>query len=151
MTIRRIYLAARYSRRLELCGYREDLAYHGIRVTSHWLDGNHQLSDTGVPIGDTGEALVESGNDVEAANLRVRFAREDIIDVLAADVLIAFTEPPRSSASRGGRHVEFGIALGARMPVIVVGPRENIFCWLPDVLWYPDWSAALDDIAEMRL
>jgi len=117
----RIYLAARYSRREELCGYRSQLEALGHTVTSRWLNGNHQIDDKGL--------------SVEAAqNERERFATEDFTDVLSAHVLIAFTEQPRSSNSRGGRHVELGIALGSRrMAVIVVGPRENVFCCLPSI------------------
>ena len=118
----KIYLAARYSRREELCGYRSQLEALGHTVTSRWLNGNHQVDDQGL--------------SVEAKRAeRERFAIEDRDDVLAANVLIAFTEIPRSSNSRGGRHVELGIAIGTqRMAVIVVGPRENVFCCLPDLL-----------------
>lgn len=118
----KIYLAARYSRREELCGYRTQLEALGHVVTSRWLNGNHQVDDRGLSV---------EGAQTE----RVRFATEDRDDVLSAEVLIAFTEAPRSSNSRGGRHVELGIALGTRsMAVIVVGPRENVFCCLPEVL-----------------
>lgn len=54
-----IYLAARYSRRLELCGYREQLRAAGHKVQAVWLDGEHQISDLGTPIGEGGEVLVE--------------------------------------------------------------------------------------------
>ena len=37
------YLAARYSRREELCGYRADLQRLGIEVPARWLNGSHQL------------------------------------------------------------------------------------------------------------
>jgi hypothetical protein len=40
-------------------------------------------------------------------------AAMDLEDVLAADTVIAFTEPPRSSTSRGGRHCEWGAAIGS--------------------------------------
>jgi len=46
----KIYLASRYSRREELCGYRTQLESMGVEVTSRWLNGAHQISDTGVPI-----------------------------------------------------------------------------------------------------
>jgi hypothetical protein len=133
-----IYLAARYSRREELCAYRTDLQNFGYLVQARWLDGGHQISDTGNPIGEHGEALVE-GDDGSmssmAALLRAKFAQDDFEDVSMAQVIISFTEPPRSTASRGGRHVEFGIGLGrADKPrLIVVGHRENIFHWLPRV------------------
>lgn len=42
-----VYLAARYSRRLELCGYRAQLAEHGIEVPARWLNGSHQLDNDG--------------------------------------------------------------------------------------------------------
>lgn len=141
-----IYLAARYSRRAELCGYRDTLTAMGHIVTSRWLNGDHQISDNGQPIGETGEALIE-GDDgstsPKAIALRERFAQEDIKDVKDADILIAFTEPPRSNASRGGRHVELGIALGLGIKVWVIGHRENIFCWLPEVSFFPSIYEAL--------
>lgn len=124
----KFYLAARYSRREELCGYREQLQAMGHTVTSRWLNGDHQISDTGLNVGNDPEA------DQFTIAERERFAAEDLQDVLAADVLVAFTEPPRSTASRGGRHVEFGVAIGQPMPVAVIGPRENVFHCLPSVL-----------------
>ncbi len=142
----RFYLAARYSRRLELCEYRKVLESRGHIVTSRWLNGNHQISDHGVPLGDHGEQLVEGlegdggGESPRAAQLRQAFAREDVNDVQNCDVLIAFTEPPRSSASRGGRHVELGIAIGLSKEVIVIGYRENIFCWLDRVTFFSNWD-----------
>jgi hypothetical protein len=139
-TGRRIYLAARYSRRLELCGYRDELTALGCEVTSRWLNGSHQIDNQGVPIGDDGERRFEMG-DPALAHWREHFATEDVADVLAADTLVAFTEQPRSGNSRGGRHVELGIALGTgRHRIVIAGPRENVFCWLPQVEWYPDWA-----------
>lgn len=143
MTI--VYLAARYTRRLELCGYRAQLAALGIEVNSRWLNGSHQLDNQGNPIGDDGEALVEyDGQSAEAPTLlREKFATDDRDDVLAAQRVIAFTEVPRTSNSRGGRHVELGIAIGAGIPVVVIGPRENVFCHLPEVEHYDTWDEYL--------
>jgi hypothetical protein len=141
-----IYLAARYSRRLELCGYRTILEGRGHAVTSRWLNGDHQISDAGEPIGESGSALVEcdrGGSGPEAAALRSRFARDDFDDVTAAQLLIAFTEPPRSTSSRGGRHVEFGLALGRNIPIVVIGYRENLFAWLPQVDFFYTWDGFL--------
>jgi hypothetical protein len=150
----RIYLAARYSRRVELCRYREQLNAAGHSVQAVWLNGEHQISDTGEPIGESGEALVQgtlrsgerlSPNDQSerAAKLRNRFAMDDLRDVMTCELIIAFTEPPRLSASRGGRHVELGIALGLMKRVWIVGPRENIFCWLEDVRQFDEWEGCL--------
>lgn len=157
----RIYLAARYSRREELCGYREQLRAAGHTVQAVWLDGEHQISDTGKPIGEHGEALVEgtlrpgerlSQEDMSAraAALRQKFAQDDFRDVTMCELLIAFTEPPRSGNSRGGRHVELGIALGHMKRVWIVGPRENIFCWLDDVRQFDNWQECLAALTRER-
>lgn len=140
------YLASRYSRRVELCGYREQLRPIGIEVTSRWLNGSHQISRDGQPIGDHGEQLVDGDDgsqDERAAELREQFAQDDFDDVMAAKMVIAFTEPPRSDASRGGRHVELGLALASGKQVLVVGYRENIFCWLPQVRFFETWDDCL--------
>ncbi len=158
----RIYLAARYSRRLELCGYRSQLQEAGHEVPAVWLNGEHQIGTDGNPIGESGESLVEkclrpgerlSQEDMSerAAALRTKFAREDFLDVVMCDVLIAFTEAPRSSSSRGGRHVEFGIALGLKKPVWIVGPRENIFHWLEDVRHFHDWESCLEFLKPVEV
>jgi hypothetical protein len=121
------YLAARYSRRVELCGYRTWLRFNGHEVVGRWLDGNHQIDDRGL--------------SCEAMHLeRVRFAREDWDDLMSCDCLISFTERPRSTNSRGGRHVEFGGALAADKSCVVIGPRENVFHCLPLVAVFPDFA-----------
>lgn len=123
----KVYLAARYSRREELLQYREELERFGMSVTSRWLDGNHQIDDEGL------SAEAKAGE-------RERFASEDYGDVFDADTVISFTETPRSSNSRGGRHVEFGVALGLGKRVVVIGPRENVFHCLPTVEYHLTWE-----------
>lgn len=139
------YLAARYSRRLELVEYAEQLRKLGHQVTARWLEGQHQA--------DTLE--VDHGGEVHhVPEVARRFAEEDVADVIFADTVIAFSEPPRSSASRGGRHVEFGLALGwvlagyktldgHRRRVVVVGERENVFHCIPEVDVFADWLSFL--------
>lgn len=127
-----VYLAARFSRIEEMRDRRNDLSKLGIRVTSRWLNGGHEWEGTPDDLIPPAEAA--------------RFAREDLEDIHAADVMIAFTEPPRSNASRGGRHIEAGFALAMNKPLIVVGYRENVFYCLPQVLFFPDWPAAIEMI-----
>jgi hypothetical protein len=111
------YLAARFSRRFELQGFRADLLRIGHSVTSRWID---QRDDSDEP----------------------NCAARDIEDIDTADVLILFTEAPRCP-TRGGRLVEYGIALGQRKPAIVIGPAENVFIDLPEVKRFSGWSDAL--------
>lgn len=154
----RIYLASRYSRRVELCGYRDQLQKLGLDVQARWLNGEHQLSNEGTPIGENGDALVEDDGtggsgmrDLKSAELRAHFANDDWEDVTQADCVISWTEPPRSSANRGGRHVEFGIALAMGKRCIVIGYRENIFHWLPQVEFYQTWEDALREIRSKAI
>jgi len=50
--------------------------------------------------------------------------------VLAADALILLAGPDKYS---GGKFVEAGIAIGAGKRVIVIGRRENMLLWHPQV------------------
>lgn len=124
----KIYLAARYSRREELCKYRDMLegtCCH--KVTSRWLHGNHQADDSGL------------GGEESAAR---GFAEEDSEDLRAADAVISFTEEPRKpSSTRGGRHVEFGMGLALGKHLAVIGYRENVFHCLKSVFYYPSWDS----------
>lgn len=133
----KVYLAGRYSRREEFVKYRLDLADRHIGVTSRWLNGDHKVDRTGSPVAEDGAVL-------GADDLRTQFAYEDIADVKAADVLVLFTEDPEAtSASRGGRHVEFGMALAWLKPLVTVGPYENLFTYLPEVAHFDTWAEYL--------
>lgn len=138
----RIYLAGRYSRREELCQYRDEARSLGYEITSRWLEGNHQLHPN--------PEMVD-GHDGQTPFEAEPFARDDFHDVLRADIVILFTEPPRSKASRGGRHVEFGIGLAARKELWIVGPRENVFHTLNFVHQYEDWQRALGPLSNQMI
>lgn len=128
--LKKIYLAARYSRHPEMQIYALALQARGYYITSRWIWGNHQVQDDGVTLPGTDQQVLS-------------FALEDWQDVTEADVLLNFTEPPRSSPNRGGRHVELGIGLGQNKRVIVIGPRENIFHCLPQIEHYVIWADCL--------
>jgi nucleoside 2-deoxyribosyltransferase len=128
----KIYLASRFSRGHELRTYRDELRQIGLTVTSRWL-GGHGLDDA---------------NAVYTDETLATFALEDLEDIEASDVLIAFTERRTVGYMSGGRHVEAGYALALRIPIIVVGPAENIFYQMgvterSDVTVVPDWHMAL--------
>ena len=127
MKTQRIYLAARYSRWHELADYAQQLRAYGFTITSQWLEGRSPLSSDGL----SEEATLEQ---------RTWFAQQDWDDLMAADSCISFTEPSRSSNTRGGRHVELGAALAAGKRVIVVGHRENVFHCLPQIEFFRTWQ-----------
>jgi hypothetical protein len=123
----KVYLASRYIKHVELQTYAAELSSNGYIITSRWIWGSHQISDEGLSL------------QAEESK-RIAFANEDFIDVRNADVVINFTEVPRSCNSRGGRHVEFGLALAWKKRCIVIGHRENIFHCMPHVIFYNDWE-----------
>jgi NTP pyrophosphatase (non-canonical NTP hydrolase) len=128
----KVYLSARYARREELQRYRDHLVAEGFVVTSRWLDGET-------------EDMTEN-------------AIKDRDDVLDADVLVAFSDDPvefspHPYAARGGRHVEFGIAIGAGMPIVVVGPKENVFHhlgWIGGIKHIGGWASALTELIRLQ-
>jgi hypothetical protein len=132
----KIYLASRYSRAHQMRFVRGDLQDAGHTVTSRWINGDHQITDAGL-------------SDEAKAEERMRFAQEDWEDLCAAECVISFTEEPRKTTTRGGRHVEFGGALMAGKRVIVVGWRENVFHCLPQVEFFAGWGEALAALGEV--
>lgn len=109
----KIYIAARYDRRIELLELKAMLEDRGHTVTSTWLSG----------IGETWT--------------REECATCDIYDIAIADVLISIAENPNSGTyNSGGRHVELGYALAVNKRCIIVGHRENVFHHLPHIEFY---------------
>ena len=132
------YLASAFARHPEMRAARDDLVAAGHTVTSRWIDlhGGDQL-----------EAMV--ANDLrEHPERAARYAMADIQDLFAADTVISFT----GFGGRGGRHVEFGLAIAASKRLIVVGPREHVFHALPEVEYHSTWSECLAALTgkEMR-
>jgi hypothetical protein len=123
----KVYLASRYGRHPEMQEVAASLAEYGWQVTSRWIKGDHDLSDS-----------LEEGE---------RFAIEDFEDITKSDVVINFTEDKNvKGRNRGGRHVEFGIGLALNLRIIVIGPRENVFHYLPTIEQYDDFETFLDQL-----
>ena len=120
----RVYFAARYSRRDELNGYRDQLEALGMEVTSHWL-----VNDPPAPIKELTEAHWRE------------LAETDRQDIGRADALVAFTESP--PGGNGGRHVELGIGVGLGKEIVIVGEPEHLFHRLENMHRAPDWQSAV--------
>lgn len=128
---RTAYLAGRFERKEDLLHAEAFFANHNIVPGTRWL---HMETDMRL-------------SDEEH---RKMWALLDVEDVRNADFLIAFSEDltemdgdaPGSDRvtededgelwvpaiwARGGRHVEFGIALANGLDIVVIGPMENLF------------------------
>lgn len=114
----KIYLASGRSRLEEMADYAEQLIADGHKITSRWVI----LPETMPETMDV-ERSIESYSEGES----IQFAEQSYLDVVASDLLLAFTESPDSLGNKGGRHVETGMAIALKKVVCVVGPRENIF------------------------
>lgn len=123
-----IYLAARYSRYEEMQHVATTLIQQGHSITSRWIWGAYAGNDTTIL-------------DLEHRTLAQTVAAYDLEDLHAAECLIGFTEGP-GVISRGGRHVEWGIAVSLGKRLILIGTPEHVFHCLPQVEVY----ACLDDI-----
>ena len=119
----RIYIAGRITRRHEAHALGRQLQSLGHVITSRWM---RPEADHVAPEGKSEEAAYPD---------RQRFALEDVEDLTHSDCAILLGEPPRNT-SRGGRLVEFGIALGFGCRVMVIGHRETVFQCLPEVEFY---------------
>lgn len=124
----KVYLAARYTRHPEMQLYAHQLRELGYEITSRWIRGNHEMLPDG-----------ESDDTAVIPKHHTHLAHEDFDDVMAADIHINFTEAPRTGPTRGGRHVEFGMAYIDFQTIWVVGHRENIFHCLNRVVFFPTW------------
>jgi hypothetical protein len=120
------YMAGRYGRRRELLAKSWQLGPLGFNISANWLLGEHEAAD--------GNATAED---------QMEWAEMDMEDILASDLFIAHTEAPDSVYGRGGRHVELGIAIAMKIPVVLIGPRENVFCHMEQVEQFDTWEGYL--------
>ena len=124
----KIYLSGQFEDGLALSDVRRELMSAGYAVTSSWLDSAASAPET------------SRAADADAAVRLAAIARQDMQDIVAADVVVVFNPPEACHVGRGGRHVETGYALALGKRVVVVGARGNVFHWLPEVTVLADWS-----------
>jgi Domain of unknown function (DUF5664)/Nucleoside 2-deoxyribosyltransferase len=132
----KIYIAARYSRKMDARVLSETLRLYGYGITSTWIEEpespNVQLSE------------------VSSATL-TNYAERDIEEINAADVFLLLSDPSTEAHPRGGKHVEFGYAYAKGKRCIVYGPTENIFHMLPDITVVSTRTALLDELRREQV
>lgn len=130
----KIYITGMYSRRLELLEVSRMFAAAGHEITARWLNGDEEKP--GMEERDKGQMGVD--------------------DVVRADVVILFSTPSvmfrePGQGTSGGRHFEFGLALGMGKKMILVGPPESLFHHLCCVVQVDDPVAALGVITSLQI
>lgn len=111
----KLYLAGASKRIEELRECRKSVVQLGHQVTSTWLEE-------------------KEGERDEFRALR------DLQDIRAADLIVSLTSP---GIGKGGRHVEFGVALALEKHQAIVGPREHVFHYLSCVSQFDDTESFL--------
>lgn len=123
----KVYLAARFSAKEQVKLYAKELADVNIECTSTWLD---EAADPKTTL------------DKHSDSYLLNTAMVDIKDMLRSNAVVFFAVDPKEPTPRGGRHFELGFAYGKGIPCIVVGPKENIFHYLPDIKIVPTFEDA---------
>ncbi len=123
----RVYLAAAWSRQAEVRLYANVLRAEGIEVTSRWLEEREAIDPR------------------DRERHRRETALIDIQDVRAADALVRFTDDLSqptvpSGLATGARMFEMGLAWAEGIPVVVVGGRQQVFDFLPNVVHLKDFT-----------
>lgn len=130
-----VYLSARFFRKKEMLTYAALLRASGFPVAARWLERDEAATPT----------------DAQ----RAAWANEDLDDVIGCDWFITSTECRKhvvGDPGYGGRMVELGAAVLAQRErrdaghkrITVIGPREGIFTFLPEVEHYLDWPTFID-------
>jgi hypothetical protein len=113
VTLGKVYLAGRWSRREEFEALGVTLRSLGIEVTSRWLtDPQHRMAD-----------------DPKSQEFNAELANHDVYDVGQAETLVYFAP----AGMRGGSNVEFGMALALKRRLFWIGERSHVFSYLPEV------------------
>ena len=115
----RIYLMARYSRHEEMQEVAKALQLLGHTITSRWIWGEHRAHAAAIGTGTI-------------TNIEQQIAQNDVFDLWTAECAIGFSEELHTT-TRGGRHVELGMALAWNKQVIIVGGYEHVFHTLPQI------------------
>jgi nucleoside 2-deoxyribosyltransferase len=124
----KVYVAGPYSWRDRIKEFILELEVIGIESTASWI--YEEASPA---------ATLDQFSDIQ----NQKTALIDVQDIQRADVIVVFTiDPLGPSMPRGGRHWETGYAYALGKEVVLVGPKENIFSFLPDVIQFSSQELA---------
>ena len=122
-----VYLADQYKHKDKISLYSQELKANGINVCSSWIEEPHGADAT--------------LKDISKFNKQA-YVNRDIAEIGDCDIFVLFTVDPSIPTVRGGRHFESGYAYGQGKPVLIVGPKENLFHYLNDIRSVDTWTEA---------
>ena len=113
---------------IEAKNLRDQLIEAGHEITSRWI---------------TKDGKFHKGITAYTDEERTRIAQMDEEDVRRATDGVVLISEVKGRCVPGGKHVETGIALGLNRSIYVLGRRENIFHWHPNVHVFKDVAELL--------
>ncbi len=121
----KIYVAASYPRKKDAIAISDRLEALGHTMMSRWKwEDEGYTSDFG-----RRETQQEQYDRLSAAAIR------DLEDLKNSEIVVCLTDG-ENQLTHGGRHSELGIMLYETKRVIIIGPREQVFHYHPDVKQY---------------
>lgn len=126
--MRRIYLASTLADKPRMRDVAAMLEKLGCTVVSTWIY-------------TPGETYGTDPEDLQ------RWAVLDERGVAACDTFMVFADEGVRRQGQGGRHTELGIARALGKTIVAVGEPEQVFHYLPGIVWVQD-VAALVQYAE---
>lgn len=132
----RVYIASAFSTINAVRKQREELRAIGIECTSSWAD-EKAAPDCQLPDFLPSDHLF--------------CAITDIKDIDRSDAVVLVTQDPTKPFVRGGRMHEFGYAMGRGKKLIICGPKENIFHYLPSVTECKDFEETKQALLKYQL
>ncbi len=129
----KVYLAAKFGEKNEMRDWARMIEDAGHQVVSSWLDEKHD-------------------SDAEASEeVMIAAAKQNMLDVLEADVLVTKSQAQGTAHTGGGRHFEFGFAVAEGIDVIVVGPKgEHVFHYLEGIHHVNNLDGLFPVLARMQ-
>ena len=102
----KVYIGARFSMALACRELEHELKEKGHQVVSAWHMADNESSDD--------------------PTLNAQRAMRDYVDLMSADAFVQLLGDPRAP-TRGGQHVELGLAIAWNKVVVVVGQPGHVF------------------------
>jgi nucleoside 2-deoxyribosyltransferase len=124
----KIYLAGHLTRREEIRAAASDLELAGICVVSTW---HTEHVTSGMSIHDVSESFLR------------RTARRDLRQLRSATHFVLFSVDGDVKFTRGGHCWENGYADALGLKIVIIGPRQNVFHYLPVSRRVDTWERAL--------
>jgi nucleoside 2-deoxyribosyltransferase len=128
----RVYLGGPFRERDRLKLWRISIVAKKMHVTSRWLDNEFPT------------------NDAPTEEQKIELCTYNLSDIFQSDIVVIYDPNLRKLddyEDTPGRHIELGYAMGARLPIILVGKRTTVMHYDP-LIRVIDVHSKVDELVE---